>query len=133
MKAYRGSTLPPTFTVRPGPAAIQAFLSKQGIPRKASQRTNGWLPTWRCRASCVSALDLIGQGEREQTYDRQLDGEVAGWNTNEHIQAGAQSLLINQGLGRYFIWDAKRALDYLASRADVDADRLGAVGCSGGG
>ena len=36
-------------------------------------------------------------------------------------------------MARYFIWDAKRALDYLASRPEVDPARLGAVGCSGGG
>jgi cephalosporin-C deacetylase-like acetyl esterase len=36
-------------------------------------------------------------------------------------------------VARYFIWDAKRALDYLVTRSDVDATRLGAVGCSGGG
>jgi cephalosporin-C deacetylase-like acetyl esterase len=79
------------------------------------------------------AFDPIGAGEREQTYDRQLDGEVAGWSEREHVQAGAQNLLINEGEGRYHIWDAKRAVDYLASRPDVDPDRMGAVGCSGGG
>ena len=34
-------------------------------------------------------------------------------------------------MARYFIWDAKRALDYLASRPEVDAARLGAVGVLG--
>jgi cephalosporin-C deacetylase-like acetyl esterase len=40
---------------------------------------------------------------------------------------------VGESVARYFIWDAKRALDYLASRPEVDAARLGAVGCSGGG
>jgi dienelactone hydrolase len=78
-------------------------------------------------------FDPIGQGERAQTYSRQLGAQVAGWSTPEHIQMGAQSLLIGEGLSRYFIWDAKRSLDYLASRPDVDASRMGAAGCSGGG
>ncbi len=79
------------------------------------------------------AFDPIGQGEREQTYDPQLKAPAAGWSTNEHIQAEAQSNLVGQGVARYFIWDAKRSLDYLMSRTDVDPQRVGAAGCSGGG
>jgi len=79
------------------------------------------------------AFDPIGQGEREQTYDRRVDRPLAGWSVPEHIQAGAQSILIGQSVARYFIWDAKRALDYLVSHPDVDAARIGAAGCSGGG
>jgi len=79
------------------------------------------------------AFDPVGQGEREQTYDPQLKAPAAGWSVNEHIHAEAQSNLIGQGVARYFIWDAKRSLDYLVSRPDVDPQRLAAAGCSGGG
>lgn len=79
------------------------------------------------------AFDPIGQGERVQTYDPQLQGPLAGWSVPEHIQAGAQSILIGESPARFFIWDAMRAVDYLASRPDVDATRIGAAGCSGGG
>src|SRR6266851_4110832 len=81
----------------------------------------------------VLAFDPVGQGEREQTYDRRVDRPLAGWSVPEHIQAGGQSILIGESVARYFIWDAKRALDYLISRPDVDAAHLGATGCSGGG
>jgi cephalosporin-C deacetylase-like acetyl esterase len=77
--------------------------------------------------------DPLGQGERQQTFDSRLSGALAGWGTNEHIQAGAQALLAGQSVARFFIWDSKRALDYLVSRPDVDPDRLGCAGCSGGG
>ena len=116
---------------RPGryPAVlIQSGHTQEGRPEDQRLAANLAL-----QGFVALAFDPIGQGEREQTYDPQLDGEVAGWSTNEHIQAGAQSLLINEGLGRYFIWDAKRAIDYLASRPDVDPGHMGAVGCSGGG
>jgi len=79
------------------------------------------------------AFDPAGQGEREQTYDPQLKAPVAGWSVNEHIHSGAQTSIIGEGLARYYIWDAKRSLDYLAARPEVDATRLGAAGCSGGG
>ena len=79
------------------------------------------------------AFDPVGQGEREQTYDPQLKAPAAGWSVNEHIHAEAQSNLIGEGVARYFIWDAKRSLDYLAGRPDVDPTRMGAAGCSGGG
>ena len=38
-----------------------------------------------------------------------------------------------ENLAKYRIWDGMRAVDYLASRPEVDAKRLGCVGNSGGG
>jgi hypothetical protein len=78
------------------------------------------------------AFDPVGQGEREQTYDPQLKGPAAGWSVNEHIHAGAQASIAGESLTRYFIWDAKRSIDYLLSRPEVDPKRIGAAGCSGG-
>ncbi len=77
--------------------------------------------------------DPVGLGERVQAYDRRVGEGIAGCCANEHLQAGAQSLLIGQSVARYFIWDGVRAIDYLVSRPDVDGGRIGAAGCSGGG
>jgi dienelactone hydrolase len=83
----------------------------------------------------VLCFDPIGQGERVQSFDRQIGRSVSihGANGNDHVQIGAQSMLVGESSARYFIWDAKRALDYLLSRPDVDATHAAAVGCSGGG
>ena len=77
--------------------------------------------------------DPIGQGEREQTYLPELGRPLSGGGGNEHIELGGRSLLLGQSVARYFINDGRRGLDYLASRPDVDPERLGVTGCSGGG
>jgi cephalosporin-C deacetylase-like acetyl esterase len=79
------------------------------------------------------AYDPLGLGERVQAYDRRVGRGIAGCCANEHLQAGAQSLLIGQSVARYFIHDAMRGIDYLLSRPEVNGDRVGAAGCSGGG
>lgn len=81
----------------------------------------------------VLAYDPIGQGERLQAYDRRLRAALAGGSVDQHLMAGAQSVLAGASFARYRIWDAKRALDYLVSRPEVDRERIGCTGCSGGG
>ena len=81
----------------------------------------------------VLSYDPIGQGERQQAYDRRIGASLIGGSTDQHFQAGAQSILAGENFARYRIWDAKRALDYLVSRPEVDGDRIGVTGCSGGG
>lgn len=81
----------------------------------------------------VLTYDPIGQGERQQAYDSRTEGSLIGGSTDQHFQAGAQSILAGENFARYCIWDAKRALDYLVSRPEVDGEKLGVTGCSGGG
>src|SRR5271155_190506 len=107
---------------------LQAGHTQEGKPEGQRLAANLAL-----KGFVVLAFDPVGQGEREQTYDARVGHALAGWSVPEHIQAGAQAILAGESVARYFIWDAKRALDYLVSRPEVDAARLGAVGCSGGG
>ncbi|MCL7418258.1 MAG: prolyl oligopeptidase family serine peptidase, partial [Halalkalicoccus sp.] len=51
----------------------------------------------------------------------------------EHTYLGQQCQVAGSNLARYFVWDMIRGLDYLEKRPDVDEDRLGATGNSGGG
>lgn len=79
------------------------------------------------------AWDSLGQGERVQLYDPDFDGSKVVHSTTEHTLMGIQCLLIGDNLARYTIWDGIRALDYLVSRPEVDAARIGCTGNSGGG
>lgn len=80
----------------------------------------------------VLAFDPTGQGERIEYFDgdgrEDLDGAV-----DQHYYLGRPSFLLNRTLSGLRLWDAVRALDYLASRPEVDTSKIAAVGNSGGG
>lgn len=80
----------------------------------------------------VLAVDPLGQGERHQFYDPET-GEISRRNITEHTYIGHRCLLAGESVARYFVWDAIRALDYLAARPEIDSHRIGATGNSGGG
>jgi cephalosporin-C deacetylase-like acetyl esterase len=78
----------------------------------------------------VLAYDPFGQGERRQ-YLRPASGHA--FSTGEHTQAGRPMILFGSGFARYRVWDGIRSLDYLLSRSEVDPQRIGCTGHSGGG
>ncbi|MBP6508718.1 MAG: acetylxylan esterase [Opitutaceae bacterium] len=80
----------------------------------------------------VFCFDPIGQGERR--HYRQPDGKPEFSSpTSEHQLMGISGTPVGNSLARAMIWDGIRALDYLESRKDIRADRLGCTGVSGGG
>jgi cephalosporin-C deacetylase-like acetyl esterase len=76
--------------------------------------------------------DPIGQGERVQLLDEQAKPAING-STTEHTMVGIGAWLVGRSVAGYRVWDGVRALDYLASRPEVDPERLGCTGNSGGG
>jgi dienelactone hydrolase len=81
----------------------------------------------------VLTYDPLGQGERREFYDAALQDSKVGGTTAEHEMLGLQSLLAGESIARQMIWDGMRGIDLLQSRLEVDRDRIGATGCSGGG
>ena len=121
------------------------YLPRQGHPPyPAVLYTPGHYPVgkveaWGLAANmarngiAVLAYDPIGEGERLQYFDPSINKSRAGQPTGEHSEASTQIALTGEHISRYFLWDAVRGLDYLASRQDIDGNRIGAFGCSGGG
>lgn len=81
----------------------------------------------------VFAFDPIGQGERVQYWDNEMQKSDVGDAVFEHSYVGAQCFLSGSSLARYMIWDGIRAVDYLLTRKEVDPERIGITGHSGGG
>jgi dienelactone hydrolase len=76
--------------------------------------------------------DPIGQGERLQYVRADLKPRLRP-GVMEHLHAGNQQFLVGEFFGAWRAWDGIRALDYLLSRKEVDPERVGVTGNSGGG
>ncbi len=75
--------------------------------------------------------DPIAQGERRQAPAK-FDASFSQC-ASEHARLGARGWLVGWNFARFRIWDGIRAADYLLSRKEVDATRVGVCGTSGGG
>lgn len=81
----------------------------------------------------VMAQDPIGQGERLSYYEENIGRTTIDWGVMEHDYAGSQCWLLGDGIARYFVHDAMRGIDYLCTRPEVDPQKIGVTGNSGGG
>ncbi len=77
---------------------------------------------WLARNGYVClVIDTLEQGEIQGRHKGTHSLGMWWWNTRGYTPAGVET------------WNAMRALDYLAGRPEVDPERLGVTGRSGGG
>ena len=81
----------------------------------------------------VLAYDPFGQGERIEYPGRRPGQSALGGGTCEHEYAGRRLILLGAIFGLFRAWDGIRGIDYLLTRAEVDPERIGCCGQSGGG
>jgi dienelactone hydrolase len=74
-------------------------------------------------------FDPIDQGERSQMPS----ALPKVWGTTAHTMLGVGSILLGRNTARFEIWDGMRAVDYLQSHPEIDPNRIGCTGNSGGG
>ena len=80
----------------------------------------------------VIVVDPLGQGERMQLIDKEGKNQTRG-ATTEHTLLNVPYILLGSSLAAQQFYDNSRAIDYLLSREEIDPDRIGCYGFSGGG
>lgn len=76
-------------------------------------------------------MDPIDQGERYQYLN--AEGKPVTQSVPAHNLVQAGSILVGRNTATFEVWDGMRAIDYLQSRPDIIADKIGVCGTSGGG
>jgi len=106
-----------------------------GIADDGSQRTErnvGYAKEYALQ--CVEhgyatlAIEQLAFGTRRDDAARQAGPQVESCRP-----AACAALLLGQSMAAWRAWDAMRAVDYLATRPEVDSARVATLGASGGG
>ncbi|MGC5771761.1 dienelactone hydrolase family protein [Paenibacillus pabuli] len=76
----------------------------------------------------VAAPELLGFGERRLNEDRD-----APPGTSSCTKIAAHLLMVGKTLAGHRVYETTRLMDYLSTRPEVDSERIGSMGISGGG
>jgi len=113
-----------------GPFPAILSLSGHGMNGKVSDQRAAML--FALHGLAVFAVDPIAQGERLQLVDDKGNSLTRG-STTEHTLLNAGSNVVGTSIAAYEFWDNTRAIDYLETRPDLDKNKIGCIGSSGGG
>jgi len=105
-------------------------LDDEGNPR--AERNVGYAKEYALQ--CVEhgyatlAIEQLAFGTRRDDAARKAGPQVESCRP-----AACAAVLLGQTMGGWRAWDAMRAIDYLATRPEIDASRVATLGASGGG
>lgn len=80
------------------------------------------------RGYVVAAPELLGFGARRLDEDREAPPGISSCT-----KIAAHLLMAGQTLAGHRVYETKRVLDYVLTRSEVDPERIGGMGISGGG
>ncbi len=121
----------PKGLTEPAPAVL--FLSGHEPLARRGERYQKVCQTLACAGLIVFAIDTAGQGERRNFYDPATGEYTCNGCNPDHDACGVPSLCTGRFIEGYFMNDQMSAVDYMLTRSEIDPERIGVTGCSGGG
>ena len=136
-----GYLLLPKAGKRPLPAVVCVSGHGRGLPdilglddagNPRAERNVGYAKEYALQCVehgyAVLAIEQLAFGGRRDDAARKAGPQVESCRP-----AACAAVLLGQTMGGWRVWDAMRAIDYLATRPEVDASRVATLGASGGG
>jgi len=136
-----GYLLLPKAGKRPLPAVVCVSGHGRGLPdilglddagNPRAERNVGYAKEYALQCVehgyAVLAIEQLAFGARRDDAARKAGPQVESCRP-----AACAAVLLGQTMGGWRVWDAMRAIDYLATRPEVDASRVATLGASGGG
>jgi dienelactone hydrolase len=128
-----------TFPGRWTPAAVWRHEAQETPAPGVLFCAGHYLSAWRDPEYQAVCMDLARHGLVVLAFDPPGQGEMTEYVeipegcVSEHMHVGVQCMLTGGYLARYFVGHTRRALDALCAQPQVQADRIGITGFSGGG
>jgi dienelactone hydrolase len=102
-------------------------LDAQGQPLSKPDYHNNFALQAVQHGYAVLTIEILGFGRRNDSSHSPVQSEASCQTLS------GTALMLGQTMAGWRVYDAMRALDYLETRSEVDATRIGTIGISGGG